>query len=161
MVRIPASRSKRFARTALAMGVLMPMSGALGRQEPLIKQQVQVSTKYGQIVLERISLVQHNQVVSISGTIGNKTRTGWNQLVLALTFYGKPGNVLPAEQGVSTFVRIRHLGAGEKRRFSEQIPWHIIRRKFHLPQGRIADFVVTYDSDDSGPTVHHTVSSRP
>lgn len=88
----------------------------------------------------------------ISGTIDNHTRTAWNLVVLALTFYGKGGDALPPEPGISNFVRIRNVPNGKTRRFSAQIPWHLIRHKFRPPQGRIADFVVTYDSDDSHPS---------
>ena len=62
--------------------------------------------------------------------------------MLALTFYGKAGDVLPPEPGVSNFLRIQNLRRGEARNFSGQIPWRLIHQKFRLPEGKIDDFVV-------------------
>jgi hypothetical protein len=136
----------------LLMSLLLPASGAMGRRGRLTKDELTVSTEYGQLMLDHVSLSQSDKYVTLSGTIANDARRGWDLMVLALTFYGKSGDALPPEPGVSTFVRIHNLPMGGRKNFSEQVSWHLIRHKFRPPQGRIADFVVTYDSDDSHPS---------
>jgi hypothetical protein len=135
------------------MSVVLAALPLSAKQPPVSKQGVRLSTDYGEIVLDRVSLLQSDKFVSVSGTIDNTSRQSWNQVALTLTFYGKSGNVLPPEQDVPTLVRIQNLRRGEVRKFSEQIPWRIIHHKLRLPKGRITDFVVTYDSDDSHPLV--------
>jgi hypothetical protein len=135
------------------MSALLASSPVSARQVSLSKDQVRLSTGYGQIVLDRVSLIQSDKGVSVSGTIDNATRQGWKEVVLTLTFYGKSGNVLPPEHDVSTLVRIQGLRRAEVRKFSGQIPWRIIHRKFRPSRGQITDFVVTYDSDASHPSV--------
>jgi hypothetical protein len=145
----------------MMISVLLALPPLSAKQTLVSKHQVQLSTGYGQIVLDPVSLIQSDKFVSVSGTIDNMTGQAWNQVVLTLTFYGKSGNVLPPEPDVSTLVRIQHLRRGEVRKFSEQIPWRIIHHKLRLPKGRITDFVVTYDSDDSHPLVaDHKSASR-
>ena len=137
----------------MMVSVLLAAPPLSAKQTSVSKLQVQLSTGYGQIVLERVSLIQSDKFVSVTGTIDNMTGQAWNRVVLALTFYGKSGNVLPPEPDVFTIVRIQNLRRGEVRKFSEQIPWHIIHHKLRLSKGRIVDFVVTYDNDDSRPLV--------
>lgn len=137
---------------ALAFAVLASAAGVLARRSPLTKDHLRISTNYGPVILERVSLLQSDRSVTVTGTIDNRTRTAWNLVVLALTFYGKSGDALPSQTGVAPFLRIQDLASGETRRFSARIFWHVIRHKFRPAQGRIADFVVTYDSDDSHPS---------
>jgi hypothetical protein len=157
----PFDRRKAALTTCIMMAVLPAASRVFAKPQPLAKDHVKVSTEYGDVVLDRISLTQHDKYVTVSGTVANTARTGWNVLVLALTFFGKDGDVLPPEPDASTFVRIRNLRQGEVKSFSEQIPWHIIHRKFHLPEGRIVDFVAAFDNDDSRPGNPYDSSSHP
>jgi hypothetical protein len=136
---------------SLSLCLLSPLSAH--EKRALSKQHLELSTDYGKVILEDITVQQSSDVlVLVSGTISNQTDRNWRSISLVFQFKDKSGGIMQAEEGVSNSVYIAGLPRTETRKFERAIAWREPARQ------RVSDFDVVFDMGNSQYDLEYSLS---
>jgi hypothetical protein len=152
--------TSRIITTILVLLVLtLPSAFAGNNKGGINKENLEIQTEYGPVILQNVSVVQSASSVLVSGIATNQTNRAWRYFTLSLRFRDKSGRELKSDSSFDdsflSEVHIRDFGKGETKPLAGPFEESPARVDVRLV-GKLADFELLWVRErsyyDSRPT---------